>query len=159
MEDTASLYVLEEITEYQPHFVHATRGQRMANYLVDMLFYFFCCFVILYYTGIMILPQAGGAWDMNIMFPDTSLIYTILLPAQPLIFTLMEGATGGRSLGKLLTGTVAVKKDINAITWKDAFIRSLLRIIPLDPLSGFTAHPLHDKFSNTYVVKKEQIIW
>ena len=39
------------------------------------------------------------------------------------------------------------------LDWEDAFMRSLFRLIPLDPLSAFSGHPWHDELSKTKVIK------
>jgi uncharacterized RDD family membrane protein YckC len=65
-----------------------------------------------------------------------------------------RGITKGRSLGKWITGTVAVRLDGNTINWKDAFLRSLSRIVPFEPFSALGYAPWHDKWTETTVVKK-----
>jgi len=69
-------------------------------------------------------------------------------------YTVLEGATKGRTLGKFVTGTVAVKQDGSAITWKDAFLRSLCRLVPFEPFSALGRMPWHDKWTKTIVIKK-----
>ena len=39
------------------------------------------------------------------------------------------------------------------LDWEDAFMRSLCRLIPFDPLSAFAGHPWHDELSKTKVIK------
>jgi len=67
---------------------------------------------------------------------------------------LMEGLSKGRSLGKVITRTVAVNKDLSRIGWKQAFMRSLCRLIPIEPLSGLGGFPWHDEFTKTIVIRK-----
>jgi RDD family len=47
-----------------------------------------------------------------------------------------ESITGGKTPGKYLTGTRAVKPDGTRITWDVAFTRSLSRIVPFEPFSA-----------------------
>jgi uncharacterized RDD family membrane protein YckC len=68
----------------------------------------------------------------------------------------MEGFSKGRSLGKMVTSTTAVKRDLTPINWKDASVRSLIRLIPIEPLSGLEGSPWHDSLSKTIVIKKIQ---
>jgi len=69
-------------------------------------------------------------------------------------FTFMEGATGGKSIGKIITRSKAVKEDGTSITWNDALLRSLSRIVPFEPFSAFGGQPWHDRWTNTKVVRK-----
>jgi uncharacterized RDD family membrane protein YckC len=72
----------------------------------------------------------------------------------PLYYMLVEGSTGGRSLGKLVTRTIAVRTDEEPFRLKDAALRGLSRLIPLEPLSAFGKMPWHDRLSKTRVVQK-----
>ncbi|MFI5196603.1 MAG: hypothetical protein ACHQD8_05900, partial [Chitinophagales bacterium] len=75
-----------------------------------------------------------------------------------IIYTIIEGITKGRSLGKLITGTVAVKEDLTKITWNEAVIRSTGRLVPFEAFSALGGVPWHDKWSKTIVIKKRQVI-
>ncbi|HEX2627520.1 MAG TPA: RDD family protein, partial [Chitinophagaceae bacterium] len=59
----------------------------------------------------------------------------------------------GYTIGKLLTGTRAVRNDGKELTWKDAIVRSLCRMIPFEVLSGFAYRPWHDSITKTTVVQ------
>ena len=75
-----------------------------------------------------------------------------------LIFnSVIETLSGGKSLGKLITGTRAVNDDGSRLEGTAAFIRSLVRVIPFEPLSalGTPAYPWHDRWSHTYVVDEK----
>ena len=71
-------------------------------------------------------------------------------------YTVFEATTKGRTLGKFITGTQAVREDGSNITWKDAFIRSLCRLVPFEPFSTFGVLPWHDSWSKTIVIKKSK---
>ena len=76
-------------------------------------------------------------------------------------YTAFEGATGGRSLGKYLTGTRAVRIDGARFTSRDAFARSLWRVVPFEAFSffGSDVSGWHDTKTDTRVVdlRKELI--
>ena len=59
----------------------------------------------------------------------------------------------GYTLGKLLTGTKAIRVDGLQMTFKDVVIRSLSRIVPFEVFSGLGDKPWHDSWSRTMVVK------
>lgn len=71
-------------------------------------------------------------------------------------FVNFEAFWGGRTVGKLITGTMVVNKDGTAITFWKALGRTLIRIIPLDPISFLAwdgkLDGWHDKFTRTTVI-------
>lgn len=59
-----------------------------------------------------------------------------------------------RTLGKLLTRTKVVNRDGNKITFMTIFKRTISRLIPFDIFYYlFSKNGLHDKLSNTLVIK------
>jgi uncharacterized RDD family membrane protein YckC len=68
----------------------------------------------------------------------------------------MEGSAKGKTLGKLITGTRALKMDGGNLTWKVAFMRSLCRIVPFEAFSAFGGNPWHDRWTDTIVVKERK---
>jgi uncharacterized RDD family membrane protein YckC len=60
---------------------------------------------------------------------------------------------GGRTLGKLITGSKAVREDGTSLTWKDACLRSLSRMVPFEPFSALGGAPWHDRWTKTTVVR------
>ncbi len=66
---------------------------------------------------------------------------------------LSEKLGHGRSLGKLVTHTVAIQKNGAPLRWRDALTRSLCRVIPFEIFSALAGYPWHDKWTNTRVVK------
>ena len=67
---------------------------------------------------------------------------------------LTETLTKGRSLGKLITGTMVVNENGSLPTSNDFLKRNFSRIIPFDAFSFFGARGWHDSWSNTKVVKR-----
>jgi uncharacterized RDD family membrane protein YckC len=80
-------------------------------------------------------------------------------------FTIME-ATQGRSVGKMALGLYVVKTDGSPISWQEALVRNILRIV--DGLPGFIPflvgailvwnsprkQRLGDRLANTVVIKR-----
>jgi len=101
--------------------------------------------------------KRADAESITEFFNDRLNGYLIGIPAMILIYTSIEALSKGRSLGKVITGTVAVESyDLSRIGWKKAFLRSLCRMIPFEPLSGFGANPWHDSMTHTMVIKKQK---
>lgn len=141
--------LLEGIVEDQ---IPAQKELRFVNLLIDTIAYYVLSFlvaIVIGSTDTEILPDEDGS-SGSIMLSLFSVLLFILY------FGLLEGATNGKTLGKLLTGTRAVKEDGSPITYKDAFLRSLSRLVPFEPLSGFSHRPWHDRWTDTVVIKENR---
>lgn len=129
----------------------ASTGQRFVNYLIDtVVMYVFTwgsstiLLLFFYATSQGQQPRLEGL--QLILFPFVLLLFVVF-------FTFSEGVSSGRSIGKLVTGTKVVKTDESEITWKDAFVRSLCRLVPFEPFSALGGYPWHDRWTNTKVIK------
>jgi uncharacterized RDD family membrane protein YckC len=153
-EDTSIFDELEE----KRRFTYATPGQRFVNYLIDTLV--MCNIYSAIVGGVIGVIMVYNGHDPNdskwFTDPLYSKLFNIGIGSLCVLvsYTLIEGASKGRSLGKLITKTQALREDGSLITYKDALMRSLCRLIPFDPLSAFNGNPWHDKWTQTIVVKK-----
>lgn len=135
----------------------ATRSQRFLNFLVDGL----ACVLLFYPVGSIlsaVLYRFGADIFAAVRTPLRAwpaALGLFLLIAGAYYFV-VETATRGRSLGKWLTGTEAVREDGGLLASRDVFRRSLLRLIPLDPISGLAGRIWHDRFSKTRVVQRRK---
>jgi uncharacterized RDD family membrane protein YckC len=143
------------ISEIQ--LVPASTGQRFLNFLIDNLLMRF---------GLSFLTGAGMGVILGLLFPEyilrvsenpegvdlLLLAYLIWIINTLLYYTICEKGFKGYTLGKLITGTRAIRNDGNELTFKDALLRSLCRLVPFEWLSGF-GYPWHDSWTNTMVIK------
>ena len=131
----------------------ASIGQRFLNYLIDDI-------VLRFGIGYAI----GQAIGYNIAKINPGIIHRILDTAQfPVIiygiaylflyYTLCEKIFRGYTLGKLITGTKAIRKDGSELTLKDALLRSLTRAFPFEVFSESNGYFFHDAWTKTMVVK------
>jgi uncharacterized RDD family membrane protein YckC len=143
--------------EQEFNYEYASTGQRFANYIVDLIVFYVVMFVISFFTAAMNLSSNQDYYSENseTLLGSKILDYIFSIALYILIYTIIEGASKGRTLGKLITGTKAVKEDGNPITWNEALIRSLCRVVPFEPFSAFGT-PWHDKWSHTMVVKNRK---
>ncbi|QEC68537.1 RDD family protein [Panacibacter ginsenosidivorans] len=133
----------------------ASVGQRFINYFIDLIMFFIVI------AGISVIIQilfavAGVTYEdagNDTLSGNQLFNYLISYSIYVIFYTFCEGASGGRTIGKLVTRTKAVREDETAITCKDAFMRSLCRIVPFDVLSAFSGYPWHDKWTNTKVIR------
>lgn len=87
-----------------------------------------------------------------------------LVRASPFVLYLiytwfMESFAGGRTFGKMLTGHIVIDVKGGAPSPGQVALRTLLRLIPIDPLSvWFDSNGVmwHDRWSRTRVVPKRR---
>ena len=138
-------------------YEYATQSQRFLNFLIDNIV---MRFTITYITGY------GIGFSMAYLFPelmrnflDNKNTVTILLVSYIvgifnyiIYYTLLEKLLKGKTVGKFITGTKAIRNDGGGLTFKDALLRSLCRLVPFEVFSGFGIL-WHDSWTNTMVVK------
>lgn len=123
---------------------------RFANYIIDLfIFYLIAVFLT-------ILAINSGKDDF-FYEPILPRIFGIVM--YLIYYSLLEGITKGRSIGKFITGTVAVDVEGNRIDGGLAIKRSLCRIIPFEPFSflGPSSSGWHDKINDTCVIRMRDL--
>ena len=140
----------------------ADKGQRLANYIIDLVVFYAILIFIVYISSVIyfsINPSAAEEYLRNKDSAGTSLFYYVLAyTVLILVYTLFEGGLKGKTIGKYITKTRAVKLDGSKITWKDALLRTLSRIVPFEPFSGLGDNLWHDSWTNTMVVKEKSLL-
>lgn len=137
-------------------YTEASNTQRFLNYLIDVLL---MRFVISYGTSYLLIqfllavaPDAAYA-----LFSETYLLlatYIIALINHLLYYTICEKAFRGHTLGKVITGTRAIREDGEELTFKDALLRSLCRLVPFEAFSAWGGNGLwHDAWTKTKVIQ------
>jgi uncharacterized RDD family membrane protein YckC len=126
----------------------ATKGQRFANYIIDLISFYIIYFM---FTGILlIISPAFNHWVSN--SSELSQRFVGILSYISYCF-LIESITGGRSIGKLITGTKVIMIDGSKPKVGNFFVRNIIRgIILVDQLSFFGENGLHDSWSETRVI-------
>lgn len=157
--NTADLLYDESESLYQ--FQYATQGQRFLNWLIDNLL---LQYGLGYATGMAvgaILGIIAPDFMYSISYPEPGETSYALLGLGMLIayvnyivyYTVSEKLFKGYTLGKLLTGTRAIRQDGKELTFKDALLRSLSRCVPFEVFSGFSTLAWHDQWTKTMVIK------
>ncbi|SRR5258705_10011278 len=138
--------------------IPASTGQRFLNFFIDNLLMRF---------GLSFLTSAGVGVLLGLFFPEyvlrisenpergdlLLLAYLIWIINTLLYYTICEKGFKGYTLGKLITGTRAIREDGNELTFKDALLRSLSRLVPFEAFSAFGGYPWHDSWTKTRVIK------
>lgn len=148
--DNANILDDVEYTLYQ-----AGAGKRFANYLCDRISY--------YVLWQMVSASFGPALIhyLFLIFHDRTLVIVIWYCFSAVTFVLViggvEATTGGKTLGKYLTGTRAVNDDGTRISAKTALLRCLSRLVPFEAFSalGSPSYPWHDRWTKTIVIDEK----
>jgi uncharacterized RDD family membrane protein YckC len=136
--------------------VKASTGKRFANYIIDIIV-FYSLAIAFGVLWALISPDSidlleNDSASFNLLDRVISLIvYGILMG-------IIEGVFKGKSLGKLITGTRAVKEDGSTLDFGTAFLRGLCRAVPFNQLSalGSPCNPWHDKWTKTEVIDEKE---
>jgi uncharacterized RDD family membrane protein YckC len=127
------------LDDYGVNLTRASAGQRFGNFIIDIIVYY----------GLFI--GLGVVFSQILVVLATPLVNLVSLG---LYFSLVELIFGGRTLGKMITGTRAVQEDGSPITASQAFARGFSRVVPFEAFSalGSGTYPWHDRWSHTYVI-------
>lgn len=152
-EDTGLAEELESFVQYEA----ASRGQRFVNWLIDNLLMRFGLSQVTSLLVVYILQALLPEYILRISYDENPwdlilIAYVIGIVNYVLYYTICEKAFKGYTLGKLISGTRAVRTDGKELTFKDALLRSISRLVPFEVFSGF-GDPWHDTWTQTWVVK------
>lgn len=116
----------------------ANREKRFINFVIDLSI---IIGVVKYFEGDL---------NLNVLYITSYILY----------YTLFEWFTNGKTIGKFITKTRVIKDNGDSIAFKDAFLRSIIRIIPLEPwicLLTDYSYGWHDRWTNTIVLPESEI--
>jgi uncharacterized RDD family membrane protein YckC len=92
-----------------------------------------------------------------VMIIDNIYLLVLIFFCSRLLYFTFSEFMFSTTLGKLHTGTIVVNKAGGKITLKQAFVRSVVRIFTgLGSIMDDYPTALHDKLSNTYVIKPQE---
>jgi uncharacterized RDD family membrane protein YckC len=135
-----------------------SKGVRFVNYLIDQLM---VCTVFMFIIIVLfVIDHKPGAdiqnyWLLQQTLPAKLWQLVINIVAFISYYTFFETTTKGRTIGKMVTRSIAVTESGNQLTFKTALLRSLCRLIPFEPVAAlFVDRPWHDTITKTTVIKK-----
>jgi uncharacterized RDD family membrane protein YckC len=130
----------------QTSFEPATTGQRLANYIIDIIVAYLVILLLLVPLGITMKVDTDSTSFLGIY-------YLIFFGVFFAYYTLLEGSKG-KTIGKMITKTKVLTVSGEKITYGKAFMRTLCRIVPFEFISAFLGTSMwHDKWVDTIVVK------
>lgn len=151
------LFTDEEVLSYE----EASVGQRFLNYLIDALI---MQYGLSFLTGILVaklimLFSPEVAYDLFVTRQQSGDVllsmYFVSIMNFLIYYTICEKAFKGKTLGKLITGTRAVRTDGQELSFRNALLRTLSRIVPFEAFSAFGGHPWHDRWTGTMVIRSK----
>jgi uncharacterized RDD family membrane protein YckC len=104
--------VFEELSGSTVPFTYASPGKRLVNVLLDTVAFYLFHYLIYILIGIAMITGGKSEEDVALMVQNPVFGFLLSIIDYVIVFTLMEGISKGRSLGKWITGTVAVKEDL-----------------------------------------------
>jgi uncharacterized RDD family membrane protein YckC len=159
MEDSQLQPPPQEQNLFDDHYelTQAGSGKRLANYIVDLVIFLVLINLVLppvivaVNYDLAVLIYAGDGFNL--------VGRLIVLLMYGMYMGLIEAIFKGRSLGKLMTGTVAINEDGSRISGQTALLRGLSRAVPFNALSGLGSpcYPWHDRWTKTYVVEYKDL--
>ena len=150
---------LAEESNSLDQFVYASQGQRFLNWLIDnLLMQYGLSYLTGMAIGFLIVISAPDFFenvsnDGEFSGPIILLSFLIAYLNYIIYYTICEKLFKGYTLGKIITGTRAIRQDGKELTFKDALLRSLSRLVPFELFSGFNTLTWHDSWTNTMVIK------
>jgi uncharacterized RDD family membrane protein YckC len=151
--------LLADESYIQDNFVYASQGQRFLNWLIDNIV---MRFGLAWLTGTAVGVLLGIlapdfieriAYSDSVFSPLWFISILIGYLNYIIYYTLCEKLFRGYTLGKLITGTRAIRQDGGELTFRNALLRSLSRCVPFEVFSGFNTLTWHDSWTDTMVIK------
>jgi uncharacterized RDD family membrane protein YckC len=136
----------DETEEPTVYLELASNTKRFLNLLIDS---FILRFIILFIGFIVISTIVSDPSDSFVGL----IVILVTLFSYFMYYWLCESFLGGRTLGKLITGTKVLSQDGSPARPEVIFTRTLIRIVPFEVFSIFTSNGLwHDDWSETMVI-------
>ncbi|RTY76133.1 RDD family protein [Flavobacterium sp. GSP27] len=136
----------------------ASKSQRLLNFSIDL----FIIYVIEISIGTTIIligdltnSDTASNWVTSLRIVESFFFGLVIL----FFYYGLSEMYFSRTFGKYFTKTVVIKHDGSKPNMKSIIVRTVSRLIPLEPFSFLTAERgWHDTLSVTYVVKKHEFI-
>jgi uncharacterized RDD family membrane protein YckC len=155
MEENQFQSTPQEQNLFDNHYdlTQASSGKRLANYIIDLVIFYVIMFALSYVIVALNYDLAILIYGDGVGLEIVSRLISLLL--YGMYMGLVEALFKGRSIGKLMTGTVAVNEDGSRVGGQTALLRGLSRAVPFNAFSalGSPCYPWHDRWTKTYVVE------
>ena len=146
---------LDNLVGLEIKFKESSKNKRFINSLIDFIVYF------LLFLALSAMFGAGLGFSGNLEVledENTVTIFSYLLSYFTifLYYSVFEYYSKGKTLGKYITKSRALREDGSVMKFSDCALRSVCRFIPFDRLSFLGSNRgWHDRFSKTMVVEDD----
>ena len=151
MEATSAYEAPQSSLEVDDELKLASKGQRFATYIIDIIAYY----VVMFGIGIVVGIIAGATQNQSLLEFLTNFATIIALGVLFAYYAFSEILFNGKTIGKMLCKTRTVDAEGNKPKSGAIFVRSLCRFIPFEPFSvAFNGQGIgwHDSISKTKVI-------
>ena len=153
MTRNTNVNLLQHIEQELVSQQEAPPGLRFVNYIIDLLSFYAIIIILI----LLIALTAQGSWIFHVIEKlDELSDFVILHVLYGFYMLVIEGIFKGRTLGKLITGTRVVHQRTWSFSWRDAFRRGCMRMIPLEYVTGCVGSPFHDQWTDTRVIRERK---
>ena len=153
MSPTASENLLQDIEQEYTSQQDATVELRFVNYIIDLLsFYAIIITLIVLITLTAYGPRVFQVLERMSDISDFVLLHVL----YGFYMLIVEGVFKGKTLGKLITRTRVIHERNSSFSWSDALRRGVMRMIPLEYVTGCVGSPFHDQWTETRVIKERK---
>jgi uncharacterized RDD family membrane protein YckC len=146
---------MTKMFEVTPDLI-ASHGQRIANYLLDLVI--MIVMALIFFVVLMIVSLVLGSESIALWVENMNTFQEYLLGAVMTVvyYGILETLLG-RSPGKFITGTIIVHEDGTKPDSNTILKRTFCRLIPFDWISflGTPSRGWHDSIPDVYVVDKK----
>jgi uncharacterized RDD family membrane protein YckC len=134
--------------------VSVSKKKRFYNFLIDRLFIF--NFILHFFLIVSSCIQINDSLRNNFDSMKSENIFGLSILLYAFFYYLFSEGVFQITLGKIITKTIVVNTENQAISFSKAFKRTICRFIPFDSLSFlFGKEGWHDSLTYTYVVDCE----
>ncbi|MDJ1501816.1 RDD family protein [Xanthocytophaga agilis] len=133
-----------------------TAGLRITHFIIDIIAYNILCYFLAFVFEL-IMALTDDMIPINLTVGFISLIITLLL--YPTYYTFFE-YYWQQTPGKFLTQAIVIDEYGNRPTIRQILLRSFIRLVPFETLScsGTNSYGWHDRWAETYVVSKKELV-
>lgn len=133
----------------------APKGVRFANYIIDFL-----AVAAIYVVLAIALGLFSAILGYSVEWVDSmeDWKYNLIFSLMYFFYCMVFESFGGRTIGKLITGTMVVTEEGERPSPQNIAGRTLCRFIPFDNFSFLGEVGWHDRISGTRVVRKHVYI-
>ncbi|MDF2186857.1 RDD family protein [Paraflavitalea sp. CAU 1676] len=149
----ASENLLHDIEQEMASQQDAKAELRFLNYVIDLLSFYA---IVISGVFLVALTAYGGKVFQVIASMSDFSDFVLLHVFYGLYMLVVEGVFKGKTLGKLITGTRVVHQYTDSFSWRDAFRRGIMRMIPLEYFTACAGSPFHDQWTDTRVVMEKK---